>query len=272
VARYVRTPAGEKRYGLPIGSLIGSGKGRGRLSNAVKKAARAADSAAEAATPDEPKKKRPRLVRTEAGARRYGVPIGQPIPTKADKAKQADKPAEKPSRGKLSPKKTTAKKSTAKKAAPEKKTTAEKKTTSAESRSQESRGRLSPKKTTAKKAAAEPRKEQPKRQEPPPPPRTPPAPPPPPTLDEMKQGIRDAIRQIEKDLGKEKGSWFMLSTLRDRLPAGWSRQEVDRALLALVRDPDVFIVPENNQKALNQKEREAALWMGNQWRHVIRIG
>lgn len=256
MARYVRTPAGEKRYGLPIGSLIGSGKGtpgRGRLSKAVGKAAHAAESA----TPDEPKPKRGRLVRTEAGAKRYGVAIGQPIPTKADKAKKtAEKAPEKPApaRGKLASKKAAGK-------TPAPKTGG----------SEQSRGKLSsPKKTTPSKADGS-KAETKKSTTPPKPPATPPPPPLPPTPAEIQQGIKDAVARVLDSYGSKQGEWVMLADLRDQLPASWSRQEVDRALIQLSRAGEAWIVPENNPKTLTQKQRDAVLIIGNQKRYVLKL-
>jgi hypothetical protein len=59
--RYVRTPAGARRYGVPIGSPIPIGR--------------------KVKTPAEkPSGRKQRYVRSEAGAKRYGVPVGDPIP------------------------------------------------------------------------------------------------------------------------------------------------------------------------------------------------
>lgn len=74
--RYVRTAEGARRYGVPIGSPIPSGKKVKPSSGASggSRGKRSSGTSTPTATT------RPRIVRTEAGARRYGVPVGSPVP------------------------------------------------------------------------------------------------------------------------------------------------------------------------------------------------
>jgi hypothetical protein len=67
--------------------------------------------------------------------------------------------------------------------------------------------------------------------------------------------------------------FVMLADVRERLAdKGYSRNEIDAALLELNSNPQIRIVPESNQKALTKRERDAALMMGGSLRHVIEVG
>jgi hypothetical protein len=58
--------------------------------------------------------------------------------------------------------------------------------------------------------------------------------------------------------------------LRDEL-GGASREEVDVALHALYRTPEVSLIPEENQKGLTAADRAAAVVIGDQNKHLIAI-
>lgn len=77
--------------------------------------------------------------------------------------------------------------------------------------------------------------------------------------------IREAFAKIAQP-----GQCVMIADLRRHL-AG-DRAEQDAALNLLGREDDVFIIGEGNQKLLTARERDGALWRGNQWRHCIQIG
>ncbi|GIF52638.1 hypothetical protein DFJ67_0047 [Asanoa ferruginea] len=79
--------------------------------------------------------------------------------------------------------------------------------------------------------------------------------------------IRDAYTEI----ALRPGEMVSLAALRPRL-AGAARPDVDAALVALSSAPDVRIIPESNQKTLSPAQREAAVSIGNQDRHLIAIG
>lgn len=82
----------------------------------------------------------------------------------------------------------------------------------------------------------------------------------------MARAIRDAYHELTPG----PGSWVGFAELRAALD-GFDRDDVDAALRQLERDDDVQIVPESNQKALTERDREAALWIGGQHRHAISI-
>lgn len=66
--------------------------------------------------------------------------------------------------------------------------------------------------------------------------------------------------------------WMSLASLRTEL-AGLedapTRTEVDAALTHLVATHTARVIPESNQKTLTDEDREAALWLGGEWRHLI---
>jgi hypothetical protein len=79
------------------------------------------------------------------------------------------------------------------------------------------------------------------------------------------------IRDAYTGIAMTPGEMVSLAALRSRL-AGAARPDVDAALVALSSAPDVRIIPESNQKTLSPAQREAAVAIGNQDRHLIAIG
>jgi hypothetical protein len=82
-----------------------------------------------------------------------------------------------------------------------------------------------------------------------------------------KTDIRDAVEQLRV----EPDGYVMLNEVRDMLGGRYDRDDVDRALIELNRDPDVRIVPETNQKVLTQAQRDGAVRVGTQDRHLITL-
>lgn len=82
--------------------------------------------------------------------------------------------------------------------------------------------------------------------------------------------IETRIRKAYHELAGRPGSWVRLADLRPLLgePA---RAEVDRVLVQMNRAPGVSIVPESDQKTLTERDRAAAVQIGNQDRHVMMI-
>lgn len=79
------------------------------------------------------------------------------------------------------------------------------------------------------------------------------------------------IRAAYADLAREPGGWVSLTRLRVRID-DVARTELDRALTRMNRQPDVHIVPESNQKSLSLADREAAVSIGDQDKHLLAIG
>lgn len=90
--------------------------------------------------------------------------------------------------------------------------------------------------------------------------------------------IRAAYQAVlDRKPNKATNEWVMLSDLRAELGDSVSRPEVDAALVRMGRgDYDgpgsPYIVPESNQSALTQANRDGAVHFGGQNKHAIRFG
>ncbi len=82
--------------------------------------------------------------------------------------------------------------------------------------------------------------------------------------------LEDRIRSVYADLAPRRGGWVRLTHLRAKL-SDTDRDDVDSALRALYRAPDVSLIPEENQKVLTADDRDAAVTIGDQNKHVIAI-
>lgn len=83
--------------------------------------------------------------------------------------------------------------------------------------------------------------------------------------------VEARIRAAYVELAREPGAWVSLTRLRPLLGDA-ARTEVDEELRRMNRMPDVNIVPESNQKALSQQDRDAAVTIGDQDKHLLSIG
>jgi hypothetical protein len=83
--------------------------------------------------------------------------------------------------------------------------------------------------------------------------------------------VETRIRSAYAALPKQPDGWVGLADLRDRL-VGLSRSEVDAALGAMARKSGVRIIPVANTQSLQQRDRDAALRLGDEDNHVISIG
>ncbi|MEW9554344.1 hypothetical protein [Nonomuraea sp. NPDC050783] len=84
--------------------------------------------------------------------------------------------------------------------------------------------------------------------------------------------VEERIRRAYAGLAVPGGAgWVSLAKLRPLL-GGVPRAEVDAALVRMERLPDVDLVPESNQKTLTPEDREAAVVIGNQAKHLLWIG
>jgi hypothetical protein len=65
-----------------------------------------------------------------------------------------------------------------------------------------------------------------------------------------------------------RGTWVGLVDLRNAV-GDVNRHMVDEALARMNRRPDVALIPESNQKALGWLDRECAVVIGDQAKHLI---
>jgi hypothetical protein len=73
-----------------------------------------------------------------------------------------------------------------------------------------------------------------------------------------------------RSLAAGSGEFVSLRELRLRLP-GRSRPNVDAALAALFTAQRINLIPQSNQRALSDADREAALRIGGECKHLISI-
>jgi hypothetical protein len=84
------------------------------------------------------------------------------------------------------------------------------------------------------------------------------------------QPIEERVRAAYRQLATEPGDWVSLAQLRslvDDVP----KVEMDAVLVRMNRMPDVTFVPESNQKVLTRADREAAVTIGDQDKHLLSI-
>ncbi|GGL07048.1 hypothetical protein Sme01_12130 [Sphaerisporangium melleum] len=79
------------------------------------------------------------------------------------------------------------------------------------------------------------------------------------------------VRAAYAALADKPGTWVGLAKVRTLL-ADLPRAEVDETLRRMNDLPDVTLVPEANQKTLSEQDREAAVTIGGQNKHLLWIG
>ena len=79
------------------------------------------------------------------------------------------------------------------------------------------------------------------------------------------------VRTAYALLAGQPGEWVGLADLRDQLP-GLARAEVDAALMVLLDQEGVRIIPVANTKALTARDRAAAIDIGGEASHALAIG
>jgi hypothetical protein len=82
--------------------------------------------------------------------------------------------------------------------------------------------------------------------------------------------IEDRIRAAYAELTPRPDGWVSLAHLRAEL-ADAPRVDIDSALRTLHRTPGVSLIREENQKALTAVDRDAAIMIGGQDKHLIAI-
>lgn len=83
--------------------------------------------------------------------------------------------------------------------------------------------------------------------------------------------LHSRIREAYQAVAARPGAWVSLADIRHKL-ADVPRAELDAALRGLEREPDVNIVPQSNQKALDDDDERAAVTIGAQRKHFLAIG
>lgn len=84
-------------------------------------------------------------------------------------------------------------------------------------------------------------------------------------------GTQALVRAAYRELAVRPGDWVGLADLRELLDE-LDREAVDQALRALVRQPDVQIIPVADSTSLTARDRAAAVRIGDQENHALSIG
>ena len=92
----------------------------------------------------------------------------------------------------------------------------------------------------------------------------------PPAAPAPEAGPEIQLRTAYAGLTARPGGWVSLLRLRQAVP-GLPRPTVDAALISLYQQPGVSLIPEENQKVLTPADRDAAVEIGNQHKHLIAI-
>jgi hypothetical protein len=89
------------------------------------------------------------------------------------------------------------------------------------------------------------------------------------SADVRTETVDDRVRHAYITLTPQPGGWVRLADLRTAVDA--PRDEVDMALRTLFRVDGVSLIRGENQKSLTQADREAAVVIGDQPKHLIAI-
>jgi len=84
--------------------------------------------------------------------------------------------------------------------------------------------------------------------------------------------VENSIRNAYDKLPKAPGGWVGLAEIRETMPSRMPRSEVDKALRRLAHMPGVRVAPVDNPRGLREKDKAAALKMGDSPKHMIAFG
>lgn len=84
--------------------------------------------------------------------------------------------------------------------------------------------------------------------------------------DQIKTWIEEAYRKAH---GGKVDEWVGIADVRDHIGDRATRQEVDQALKAMARSQEARVIPVANSKGLSERDREAAVDIGDQPQHVV---
>jgi hypothetical protein len=86
-----------------------------------------------------------------------------------------------------------------------------------------------------------------------------------------QEDVEGQVLAAYSSLAKRRGDLVSLVRLRDRLP-GVDRETLDAALKSMDRRREIQLEPDPNHKSLPSEAREAALRLGGEDKHFIRMG
>src|SRR5262249_1931304 len=80
--------------------------------------------------------------------------------------------------------------------------------------------------------------------------------------------VESRIRAAYKSLVKGSTGWVSLTKLRQLL-GDTSKADIDAALRQMSRNRQVNLVPDSNQKTLTNEDRDSAVQIGGEYKHLI---
>lgn len=83
----------------------------------------------------------------------------------------------------------------------------------------------------------------------------------------MSREIQKQILAAYDQYATRRGAWVPLGHIRSKVNA--PREVVDEVLIELAADGAVMFTPEMNQRLLTPMDRHCALWMGNEFKHLM---
>jgi hypothetical protein len=84
------------------------------------------------------------------------------------------------------------------------------------------------------------------------------------------QDITARIRAAYRALAAEPGGFITIAALTDA--SGIPVSEMTCALIRMYEDQEANLIPASNQQALTVRERQAAIWCGGEYKHLLSIG
>jgi hypothetical protein len=82
--------------------------------------------------------------------------------------------------------------------------------------------------------------------------------------------VEAAVLEAYRAMAAEPGEFVKLRALRERLPL-ILRADLNSALERMYRAQRINLVPQANQQALTDADRESALWVGDEFKHLLSV-
>jgi len=83
--------------------------------------------------------------------------------------------------------------------------------------------------------------------------------------------IEEKIIAAYNQIVREPRDWVKLADLRDQVGESINRHEMDAAMIRMHREQRAILIPESNQKVLQDRDRWSAVEIGEQMKHLISI-
>jgi hypothetical protein len=82
--------------------------------------------------------------------------------------------------------------------------------------------------------------------------------------------ITERIRGAYRRLAAGPGDFVTIADLTDA--AGVPVDKLADMLIRMYKDQQVNLIPRANQEILTDRERQAAIWCGGKWKHLVSMG